>query len=85
MDITATVEKDYETIPLTKELGCGVSMCVPITIVDDVMVENEESLIISLSTNSRRITVDSDTRTTEITINDNDSERIDLNTSYIVL
>ena len=74
MDITANEEEDYEAIPATKELGCGATMCVPITIVDDDMVENEENLIISLSTNSRRITVDPNSRYLEIIINDNDGE-----------
>ena len=75
MDITANEEEDYEAIPATKELGCGATMCVPITIVDDNMVENEVNIIISLSTNSRRITVDPNSRYLEIIINDNDGER----------
>ena len=49
-------------------------MCVPVTIVDDRIVESEEKLVITLSENIRAI-VDSsraDNRV-EITIHDNDS------------
>ena len=73
-NVVTVNEEDYDGIPATKELGCGTTMCVPITILDDNMVENEENLIISLSTNSRMITIDQSSRSTEIIINDNDGE-----------
>ena len=48
-------------------------ICIPLSIVDDEIVENNETLTISISTDDRRITVERGAAAV-ITIMDNDSE-----------
>ena len=46
----------------------------PVTIIDDSVVENEENLIITISTRAQRVSVDGNADTAELIIDDNDSE-----------
>ena len=46
----------------------------PVTIIDDSVVENAENLIITISTRAQRVSVDRNADTAELIIDDNDSE-----------
>ena len=46
----------------------------PVTIIDDSVVENEENLVITISTDAQRVSVDGNADTAELIIDDNDSE-----------
>ena len=52
---------------------CQSEICIPLSIVDDNIVENNETLTISISTDDWRITVERGAAAV-ITIMDNDSE-----------
>ena len=53
---------------------CQSQLCVPLTIIDDSVVENEENLVITISTRAQRVSVDGNADTAELIIDDNDSE-----------
>ena len=73
---TATSGVDYTTIPLTLVIPAGATaVTLPVSVIDDLCVEAQETVIITLvSTSNTAISVNSATST--ISINDNDSGAI---------
>ena len=70
---SATPPEDYNASPMTLEFSSSVmSITVPVTIVDDDILENPETFSAVLTTGDPSVLLDPDVAT--VTINDNDSE-----------
>ena len=74
-DNTAVEVDDYVSIDRSVTVPrCQTQLCMPVTNIDDRIVENEENLIITISTDAQRVLVDRNADIAELIIDDNDSE-----------